>query len=278
MTDPPRPTRLHALPTTVRARLEEPFRRGDRTAVETADLIDEAGVGRVVDLEPFHDILDEVMRRFGEDEPDRSDHWLAPRLHAALRLTRREAGLREAWYFLNVAARPDYVRWRFTGRKGGARETVPIDRFLGEDSKNALARLWWTAEMTRDGADYGWTERVAKSNRFYVSWLVLDLMHHRPAAQAVARILSTGADGKPLDDAAGQRLAKRFNLRLSTENLDALSPNPPIDHVAVREWLRQRPDPTLFLDDLPVGPDEDPVPPAAVEPVLNLLEELLAAG
>ena len=132
--------------------------------------------------------------------------------------------------------------------------------------------------MTRNGASYEWAERVAKVNRFYVSWLVLDLMHHRPAALAVARFLSTGNDGKALDNEAGKKLAKRINLTLSTVNLDALAPNPPVDHVAVRDWCREANsfDPALHTDSLPDGPDEEPVPDEAVEPVLDLLKA--AAG
>lgn len=96
-------------------------------------------------------------------------------------------------------------------------------------------------------------------------------MHHRPAALAVAQFLSTGNGGKPLDNEAGKRLAKRVNLTLSTVNLDALAPNLPVDHVAVREWCRESFDPTLYVEELPEGPDEEQIPEESVEAVRSLL-------
>ena len=57
-----------------------------------------------------------------------------------------------------------------------------MDRFIGEDSKNALARLWWAAELTRNGSDYSSTEKALSNSRFAVSWQHLDALHHRPAA------------------------------------------------------------------------------------------------
>lgn len=59
-----RPLVLKTLPASVRSRLEESFRRGDQPSVETDDLAEELKIGRVVNLEAFHEVVDEAKRRF----------------------------------------------------------------------------------------------------------------------------------------------------------------------------------------------------------------------
>lgn len=102
----------------------------------------------------------------------------------------------------------------------------------------------------------------------------LDLMHHRPAALAVARFLPNGNNGKPMDNTSGQRMAKRLNLRLSTLSIGNLVPSPAIVPLAIREWCQSPPAPPLCLDDLPVGPDEATVPGDDVQGVYGLLAEV----
>ena len=99
------------------------------------------GLGRPVSLEPLKAVL-EVARKRYPTKPSESDGWLAPRVHATLRLTRREAADRRLWAYLNVAAFPDHVRWRWLD-PDDQNTPVPIERFLGEDSTNQIGRLWW---------------------------------------------------------------------------------------------------------------------------------------
>jgi hypothetical protein len=106
--------------------------------------------GREIDVEPVVNLIEEAVRRYPE-KPDESDAWLAPRVHHVLRLSRREAARRGAWAWLAVVAVPHYVHWRFPGKKG----VTDVDRFLGREGKNAVGRLWWGAELLRNGGDYG---------------------------------------------------------------------------------------------------------------------------
>ena len=84
-------------------------------------------------------------------KPGESDAWLAPRVHATLRLTRRRrptGGSGPTWRPWSAAGlRPLAVAG--SERPQGA---VAIDRFVGDAATNAFSRLWWAAELTRNGA------------------------------------------------------------------------------------------------------------------------------
>jgi hypothetical protein len=263
---------IKALLPSVRPLVDDNFRSGQSPRLDVPHLIFD--FERAVDISPLIAILDEGMRQF-RDKPDQSDSWLAPRVHASLRLTRREAADKRIWYFLNIVAKPDFVRWRFGTVDPESPSVTPVDRFMGEDSKNAIGRLWWVAELTRNGPDYKDTVSVLRTSRFYVSWQGLDAIHHRPTAVAVCRFDSEFNNNKGMTDSQGQRLAKAFNLRLSTLCLDALSVNPPTDAAAIDDWCHEPVDETKYLgDELPLGPDEDRVPEASVSAVTEVLTSL----
>lgn len=256
---------LKALKSSARPLLDEHFRSGEIPSIDVGSHEYDPGWER--SIEPLEYVIDEAMRKF-RSTPDKSDTWLAPRVHATLRLTRRQAAEKTIWYWLNIVAKPDYVRWRF--QKEG--QAVPLDRFLGEDSKNAIGRLWWAAELTRNGPDY--SETVQIPSRFFVSWQHLDAMHNRAAAIAVCRFSRQYNDGTGLSDVQSQLLAKAFNFRLSTLLLDALAPEPALDMTAIKEWCQEPIDETKYLNELPAGPDENPVPQDSIEAVIAVLHQL----
>jgi len=150
---------------------------------------------------------------------------------------------------------------------------VAEKRLVHRLSKNALARLWWAAELTRDGADYGPTVKALTISRFSVSWLHLNLMHHRAAALAAVDFLSSYQD-EGATSVQGQVLAKAVNVALRTLSLDVLAVVPGTDAESVREWCRQEVDETTMMDELPQGPDEPPVPAADVAAVRGMLDLL----
>jgi hypothetical protein len=72
-----------------------------------------------------------------------SDGVLAAELHKLLHgLTLREARDPRLWAYLAVFGAPKYVRWRWPDKVG--------IRYSGTIRRNALARLWWWAELTHD--------------------------------------------------------------------------------------------------------------------------------
>jgi len=146
---------------------------------------------------------------------DQMDPWLAPRLHCALRIPRRIAVDDGMWAWLAFQNR-EFVEARF--RKG--REKVHPWRYRGIWSRNALARLWWGAEMTRNGADYSAVELCFARTR--TAQFALELMYSwdRAAAIAFVRVVE-GADGLPrLSDELTRALSTRLKVYLALRSLD----------------------------------------------------------
>jgi len=219
---------------------------------------------RPVDLEPLRRIV-AAARELYDDDPAGSDAWLAPRVHATLRLTRREASDSKVWNFLTVVGMPDYVRWRWVGDKGR------LSRFVGPEYKQALSRLWWGAELTRNGADYSQTNTLFANQDFQNSWARLNLFHHRVASVAAATLLSTFNNGQMATSDQIRQLVKGLNMILTTTMLDAVAPSPAPDVDAIEDWINDVPDETAYLAELPVGPAESSVPPASIDAVVQLL-------
>lgn len=249
----------------------EDFRRGEPPSVEASDFVTELDkLGRTIDLVPIQEVVAEAMKRF-EHEPWKSDSWLGPRVHATLRLTRREASDKRIWEYLTVVEFPDYVRWRW--QQGNAEDPVPLDRFFGEDSKNALMRLWWACELTRNGSSYETSKIALDISRFSVSWLHLILIHHRTAALAVVDFLRD-FQGKGATDTQGQAMAKAANIALRTVCLDSLAESPAPDGESVREWINQKIDVTTMLEEMPVGPDEATIADEDIAVVRKFFDDL----
>ena len=132
---------------------------------EVADLVETGAVpagtvenvlrrGAPLSDAPLNDLMSHLRRdvdagRWTDEHPELSDSWLAPRVHSALRLTRAEASDRGTWHWLAVGRHSWYVEFRWTGKEG-----VNDARWLGPIHKQALARLWWGAELFRNGPDY----------------------------------------------------------------------------------------------------------------------------
>ncbi len=253
-----------------RVLVTEDFRKDKEASIDANDFVTELDIGRKIDLDALHTVVAAAMERF-ESEPSKSDTWLGPRVHATLRLTRREAADKRIWEYLTVIEFPDYVRWRWAQEK--ADDPVPLDRFFGEDSKNALMRLWWACELTRNGSSYARSEVALDISRFAVSWQHLILMHHRAAALAVVDFLRD-FQGKSLTDTQGQVMAKAVNIALRTVCLDVLAESPPTDGQAVRDWISQKIDVTTMMDEPPLGPDEANISENDIAVVRKFLEEL----
>ena len=140
----------------------------------------------------------------GEWNRDRMDSWLAPRLHCAIRLPRRSATDQRLWAWLAMLNHK-YIEVRFSRRDGRPFKNW---RYNGELLRNGLSRLWWGAEMTRNGPDYRAVGLCFSGVRTAEFALELRYSWNRPAAIAFCRVV-TGADG-------GHRLADKAKKKLST--------------------------------------------------------------
>jgi len=146
---------------------------------------------RDVPLGPLHKVLDGVLNRFQAFDTN-IDGALAPELHRALRLTRREAADLGLWRFLTVVARPDYVRYRWENKSW---QTMR-GRFLRGGTRpdsNALGRLWWIAELTHSDRDYSLTERVLRSQSLANAVFGRSFSFYRPAVAAIVEVLGVEA-------------------------------------------------------------------------------------
>jgi hypothetical protein len=135
-----------------RALLNSDFLAGHHPIALTPEHTEHVGVE--YDYDALRGILDDAMRRIDDGAPMSSmDVELAHRVHQTLTFDRKTASDTGVWHYLTVHELPDFVRHRWGG--GGA---VSRERFLGSLKRNALARLWWGAELTRrPGGDYSLT-------------------------------------------------------------------------------------------------------------------------
>lgn len=77
------------------------------------------------------------------------DRRVARILHANMDITAGEASQRQVWAYLALVLLPDVCAWRFPANDAGK---FVADRFKGTDlTRHTLARLWWRAQVLRDG-------------------------------------------------------------------------------------------------------------------------------
>ncbi|MFE9400276.1 DUF6339 family protein [Streptomyces sp. NPDC006530] len=218
-------------------------------------------------------VLFEEARRRHEHERAAADAWLAPRLHATMRMTRREAADSGLWNFLAMVVAPDYVLWRHKGvTQEGERATA--DRFVGLHYKQTFARLWWAAEMFRDGDDYRPAVSACGNQDVLNTVLRFDIIDHRPAARAVVTLLDRGLvrTGRDVNG-----LGRAVNAAGSTLVYDVLAPDDSLDWDARRYWVEEAENMgPMPLDGLPDGPEDGRIPRDSVDRLVGLFEKLFA--
>lgn len=179
--------------------------------------------------------------------PDEMDAWLAPRLHAALRISRRIATDEGVWAWLAFHCQP-FVDARF--RKGN--EKVHPWRYRGTWSRNALSRLWWGAEMTRNGSDYSAVPLCFARTR--TAQFALELMYSwdRAAAIAFTRVAEGKDGGQKLSDRRMNGLSTRLKVLLTLRSLDGFGVGEEDDSEEFdAEWASHSPSfSSLVQDDL----------------------------
>ncbi|ALG13364.1 DUF6339 family protein [Kibdelosporangium phytohabitans] len=223
------------------------------------------------DVWPVRELLDEAVRRF-EDSPTEADAWLAPRLHATLRMTRAEAADSRRWNYLSMLVAPDYVVWRHKRN-----EIAESARFSGPHYTQAFSRLWWAAELFRDGDDYRPAEFACGFQDVLNTTMRLDVIDHRPTAIAIIRVLEKlKADGVSRMSDRVNALSSAVNAAGSTLVYDVIATDDPVDNDALQEWIEEAEHmPPVPWDRLPDGPDDGMVNENAVNTLVPLFEKLL---
>lgn len=227
------------------------------------------------ELEPVRDLVDDAMHVFGEGKPTAADAWLAPRLHATLRLSRREAADRRFWNYLALGVAPDYVVWRHMSeskKDSGELPKVAAARFSGPAYTQAFARLWWAAELFRDGSDYAPVETVCAHQDVFNTVLRLDVIDHRPTAQAMVRLIERATVGTGREINA---LGKAINASAATLMYDLIAPDAERDGRPLRAWIEAGEwAAAVPRRTLPEGPAEEKAPEASVAALADLFASL----
>jgi hypothetical protein len=224
--------------------------------------------------EPVRVLVNEAMHRF-EDQRLKADAWLAPRLHATLRMTRAEAADSRLWNYLALLVAPDYVVWRHRSKKHGIAKAT---RFSGMHYVQAFSRLWWAAELFRDGADYRPVVTSFAYQDVVNSIMRLDIVDHRPTAAALIRIVERlVGEGVARPSDYINALSKAVNTAGSTLIFDVIAPDTPVDNDVLHHWIADSAHaPEVPWDRLPDGPDDGAVDSGAVDVLVPMFEKLLA--
>ena len=225
---------------------------------------------RDVDVEHLENIVGAAMKRSDGSRPEESDRWLAQRVHATLRLTRREAAGQGLWDWLALVPLKEYVRWRWTND-----EKVGSERFVGrEKNKHAIGRLWWGAELTRNGGDYSATQLLFTKQDIQNSWFKTRLFRHRPTAIASLKVLSEFNDGKFAGDEQ-RDLVRGLNAAITTTMLDAVAHSKAVDADALIEWQKHQIVEMDYHKEMPEGPPEEALRDSDIANVRELLNHVV---
>ncbi|MFD9573836.1 DUF6339 family protein [Streptomyces sp. NPDC059982] len=235
------------------------------------------GAGYRWRTEPVRVLVEEAMRRF-EDDRFAADGWFAPRLHATLRMRRAEAADSRLWNFLAMVVAPDYVAWRHRASDTEAGPGIAAAaRFSGPHYTQAFSRLWWAAELFRDGADYRPLATACRVQDVLQTTMRLDVIDHRPTAQAILKVLERRvAAGVPRPGDQANALSAAVNAAGSTLVYEVLAPDRGVDTDALQDWIDEAEEAAAVpWDRLPEGPQDGAAPPSSVETLVPLFEQLL---
>jgi hypothetical protein len=233
-----------------------------------------------IDLELIEAVLQEaisdVSGRPTEGEKATVDAWLAARLHYAIRFPRRLASSRGFWTWLSIEVGQPYLRWRYGPANNDNRQSITQNRFHGPLNRNALSRLWWGAEMIRNGPDYENVELLFR-RAVNVKWaLELEYSWYRPAAIAFMNVAEGIDGGDPLSDNEQQSLSVRLNSYLSLTALEAMGLNPAHEDYDA-SWRDGRPSLQETLGESLSGPNDGRVDEKAVKDLARWYRSLLSS-
>ncbi|MFD6873804.1 MULTISPECIES: DUF6339 family protein [unclassified Streptomyces] len=229
------------------------------------------------ELLPVRDLAEDAMAycRAQGLKATQADAWLAPRLHAALRITRREAADPGFWNYLALGVAPDYAVWRHLAEpKDGKVAKVATERFRGQYHKQAFARLWWAAELFRDGGDYAPVVTACGNQDIFNTALRMAVVNHRPTAQAIVRLVAKGVitTGREVNALVGA-----VNASAATLMYDVIAPDAERESRPLLDWIDEAEDARqVSRTELPVGPAEEPAPELSVSTLVDYFSDLFA--
>lgn len=201
------------------------------------DALSSEPTGDTADLSLFRDEVERLLAKRATLKA-KSDTGLAGALHQSLRDVRRRTLLDpRTWQWLTIVEFGDYTlaRWADGIDRSKADELDPaqLGRFVGSASlvgrsRNALARLFWGADMAYSvTGDYEHVETVFANSDLVVG-VAERLIGLDPAAS-----IAIMSRLKVLKQKQRRDALKRLNHILSTTALEALSPQEAVDLLGV---------------------------------------------
>lgn len=236
-----------------------------REPIEEPVLREEVVAG--VDVDLVGELLEQAIKQ--ELDEGELDSWLAHRLHFAIRVPRRIAADRWFWAWLALTVGPSFVRHRFKDKQGEVTEW----RYTGVLTRNALSRLWWGAEMVRNGPDYSHVPLVFRRVRTAQWALELKYSWYRPAPIAFTRVAEAGS--KPLSDDAMKTLSKKINAYLSLTVLEAMGLDDVQPDEFDKDWRKRQPALKEALAEKLEGPSDGYASGKAIEALEGWFKSLV---
>jgi hypothetical protein len=173
-------------------------------------------IARTFDEKLLAALQDSALELYpGTDDKSRSeiDAYLAPRIHAALRLPRSLAARDDLWAWVASVPLRKFVnhRWPINPERPSAWRFVDANLL-----RNGAARLWWAAEMLRNGPDYKLV--VDPLKQVYAFQFVSELKYswHKECSRAFARVFLD----RDLNAEDTKELSKRLNVYLKSRVLE----------------------------------------------------------
>lgn len=145
------------------------------------------------------------------------DAAMAIDLHKALPITRRQASDTRFWAWLGLEYSPDFVAWRW--KPSGELPKRSRERFCGNRVRQTFARIWWAAELTRDGDNYDLTTKMVNLPGFqdiYEALFGRAFGNYRPALAAFIDVTGQKSE-KFIRD-----FAKQLGYALTTTTLETM--------------------------------------------------------
>lgn len=212
-------TELRELTKPGRNEVKRVLEEGNRvTEIDEATLRDYSSPirGATADLEGLRRELDAIVED-DDEEHKQYEHTIdaaaAESVREYIDIPRRVAAKDGLWHWLAVAKYHKFVyhRWRESGNIE--------EKFLAAGTdiySNALHRLWWGAELTREGDDYTLTRAMFRQGELANDVLDRWFARYQPASRTVVDFLA-GEDSDTVSD-----LTRDFRNELSSYTLELM--------------------------------------------------------
>ena len=192
-------------------------------------------------------------------KPEKSDGKLAPLVHASLRINPRTAAHRGFW--LALAQFPVVSEYLFARWGGSGGEPPATNHLNGDYSHQGLARLWWMAELLRDGSDYGFVKRGFEDQNVPNQAFRSLYFYSRPFARTFTEEVLEYHKNNKAKHPRGKRVdqsAKAVNAALGTVLLESICANGGSAGTNWKEWTNSAPSlvevEAWIAGELPNGP------------------------